>query len=270
MAETNNYYFYENYDGYKIAYNVWESTRYPEQFFRRLFYFDEVWVPSQWQFDCLVEQGYPSHKISIVPEGVDVDTFKPLIKTPKKDKFRFLHFGRWDYRKGTTEVLRTFGEVFKGRTDVELIASVENPYPFDGLKTTEDRVKHHNIDTTNIKFIKFTPQEEYVKYLQEGDVFVTCARSEGWNLPLIEAMACGTPVAGIDCPGGPKDVITHNFDGLLSTPENYSQTILDYYKDIGVMKKLKTNAIKKAVDNFGINETYKVLKQSIHSCIKAY
>jgi hypothetical protein len=24
-------------------------------------------------------------------------------------------------------------------------------------------------------------------------VFVTCARSEGWNLPLIEAMACGTP-----------------------------------------------------------------------------
>jgi glycosyltransferase involved in cell wall biosynthesis len=157
LVDTNNHYFYDNYEGYKIAYNVWESTRYPDNFFQRLHYFDEVWVPTQWQFDCLVEQGYPSHKISIVPEGVDVDTFKPLTKVSKKDKFRFLHFGRWDYRKGTTEVLRAFSETFKDRDDVELIASVENPYPFDGLKTTEDRVKHHNIDTTNIKFIKFTP-----------------------------------------------------------------------------------------------------------------
>ena len=193
LAETNNYYFYENYDGYKIAYNVWESTRYPDDFFKRLFYFDEVWVPTQWQFDCLVEQGYPAYKISIVPEGVDVETFKPLDIIPSKDKFRFLYFGRWDYRKGTTEVLKTFGEIFSGRTDVEMIASVENPYPYDGLKTTEERVDFHKINTENIKFIKFTPREEYIKYLQEGDVFVSCARSEGWNLPLIEAMACGTP-----------------------------------------------------------------------------
>ena len=195
LMETNNYYFYDNYEGYKIAYNVWESTRYPEDFFKRLFYFDEVWVPTQWQFDCLVEQGYPSEKIFIVPEGVDVETFKPIKKQLKKSttKFRFLYFGRWDYRKGTTEVLKTFGETFKGRTDVELIASVENPFPYDGLKSTEERVKKYGIDDTNIKFIKFTSREDYVKHLQVGDVFVSCARSEGWNLPLIEAMSCGTP-----------------------------------------------------------------------------
>ncbi len=195
LMETNNYYFYDNYEGYKIAYNVWESTRYPDDFFKRLFYFDEVWVPTQWQFDCLVEQGYPSEKIFIVPEGVDVETFKPIKKQLKKstDKFRFLYFGRWDYRKGTTEVLKTFGETFKGRKDVELIASVENPFPYDGLKSTEERVKKYGIDDTNIKFIKFTSREDYVKYLQMGDVFISCARSEGWNLPLIEAMSCGTP-----------------------------------------------------------------------------
>lgn len=195
LMETNNYYFYDNYEGYKIAYNVWESTRYPDDFFKRLFYFDEVWVPTQWQFDCLVEQGYPSEKIFIVPEGVDVGTFKPIKKQLKKSttKFRFLYFGRWDYRKGTTEVLKTFGEIFKGRTDVELIASVENPYPYDGLNSTEERVKKYGIDDTNIKFIKFTSREDYVKYLQMGDVFISCARSEGWNLPLIEAISCGTP-----------------------------------------------------------------------------
>ena len=193
LMETNNHYFYEDYIGYKIAYNVWESTRYPDDFFKRLFYFDEVWVPTEWQFDCLVEQGYPSEKIFIVPEGVDVDTFKPIKKIPKKDKFKFVYFGRWDYRKGTTEILKAFSEEFKDNKDVELLASVENPYPYDGLKSTDERVKHYEINTKNIKFLKFPPRDEYVKHLQTADVFISCARSEGWNLPLIESMSCGTP-----------------------------------------------------------------------------
>ena len=61
------------------------------------------------------------------------------------------------------------------------------------MNSTEERVKKYGIDDTNIKFIKFTSREDYVKYLQNGDVFISCARSEGWNLPLIEAISCGTP-----------------------------------------------------------------------------
>ena len=193
LMDMNHYYFYDNYVGYNIAYNVWESTRYPDDFFNRLFYFDEVWVPTQWQFDCLVEQGYPKEKISIVPEGVDVETFKPLKKFPKRDKTQFVLFGRWEWRKGTTEILQAFAEEFKDETDIELIASVENPYSSDGLNSTEERIKHYGIDTKNIKFLNFPSREEYVKYLQEAHAFISCARSEGWNLPLIEAMACGTP-----------------------------------------------------------------------------
>ena len=87
LMETNNYYYYDNYDGYKIAYVVWESARFPEDFFKRLFYFDEVWVPSKWQLDCLVEQGYPSHKITIIPEGVDTNSFVPNKKKSKNKKF---------------------------------------------------------------------------------------------------------------------------------------------------------------------------------------
>ena len=93
LCETNHHLFYDEYDGPKIAFNVWETDLYPNDFFNRLFYFDEVWVPTQWQFDCLVEQGYPKERISIVPEGVDVETFKPIQEIPKKDKFRFLYFG---------------------------------------------------------------------------------------------------------------------------------------------------------------------------------
>lgn len=193
LVEMNNEYFYDDYDGYKIAYNVWESTRYPDDFFNRLLYFDEVWVPTQWQFDSLVEQGYPSERIKIVPEGVDVDIFKPIKKIPKRDKFRFLLFGRWDYRKSTTEIIRTFGETFKGNDNVELICSVENPYPSDGFRSTQERIDHHGTNYDNVKYINFVSRQDYIKMFQEGHVFLSCARSEGWNLPLIEAMACGIP-----------------------------------------------------------------------------
>jgi len=188
LNEMNHHYFYEDYDGYKIAFNVWESTRYPDDFFNRLFYFDEVWIPTQWQYDSLVEQGYPKDRIRIVTEGVDIETFKPADIILPKDKFRFLLFGRWDYRKSTTEIIRTFGETFKGNDDVELLCSVENPYPSDETKSTEDRIKKYNVDYSNVRYLNFPSREDYINYLQQGDVYVSCSRSEGWGLPTIESM----------------------------------------------------------------------------------
>lgn len=67
--------FYQNYSGTKIAFNVWESTRYPEDFFQQLLTFDQLWVPSQWQRDCAIEQGYPADRVKVVPEGVNGDIF---------------------------------------------------------------------------------------------------------------------------------------------------------------------------------------------------
>ena len=193
LNDMNNHYFYDNYDGYKIAYNVWESTRYPDDFFKRLFYFDEVWIPTQWQYDSLIEQGYPKEKLTIVPEGVDINTFKPVDIITLKDKFKFLLFGRWDYRKSTTEIIKTFNETFKDNDNVELVCSVENSYANDGMKSTKERLKHYNLENDKINILKFPSREEYVNYLQQGDVYVSCSRSEGWGLPLIESMACGIP-----------------------------------------------------------------------------
>ena len=193
LNDMNNPYFYENYDGYKIGFCVYESTRYPDDFFKRLFYFDEVYVPTQWQFDSLIEQGYPIEKIRIVTEGVDISIFKPESVPKDPDKFRFLLFGRWDYRKSITEIIKTFGETFKGNNKVELLCSVENPFPTDETRSTEDRIKKYGINYENVRFINFLPREDYIRFLKEGDVFVSCARSEGWGLPLCESISCGTP-----------------------------------------------------------------------------
>ena len=199
LMETNHYYFYDNYKGPKIAYNVWESTRQPEGFFNKLLEFDQIWVPSQWQADCTIEQGADPNKVKVVPEGVDTETFYPEDPQTTLDyvdgRFKFIHFGRWDYRKSTKEIIEAFLKEFDPSEPVDLILSIDNPWgeDMDGFKTTEERLEGFKFKDPRLKIKHFPTREDYITYLKNGHVFLSCARSEGWNLPLIEAMACGTP-----------------------------------------------------------------------------
>jgi autotransporter strand-loop-strand O-heptosyltransferase len=204
LCETNHYLFYDQYNGPKIAYNVWESTLQPKEYFNKLKEFDEMWVPSKWQRDCTIAQGYDPNKIKVVPEGVDVHTFFPeKVSTPltSDGRFKFFLAGRWDYRKSIKEIIESFLKTFNKDEPVDLIISVDNPFSGDGMKTTEERLKHYGLEDERIIVLHFPPREEYIKLLKSCDVFVSCARSEGWNLPLIEAMACGTPSIYSDCSG---------------------------------------------------------------------
>lgn len=198
LMETNHYYFYDGYIGPKIAFNVWESTLQPEGFFNKLLEYDEIWVPSKWQAECTIKQGADPERVKVVPEGVDVDTFKPKtyanpLDDYKDGRFKFIIFGRWDYRKSTKELIETFLKTFDPSEPVDLIVSIDNPHSGDGLETTENRLKHYGLEDPRIKIKHFPSRKDYIEYMQTGHVFLSCARSEGWNLPLIEAMACGTP-----------------------------------------------------------------------------
>lgn len=193
LNDTNHNYFYDNYNGPKIAYNVWETTRQPNDFFERLKKFDQVWVPTEWQKNSTIEQGIPSEKVKVVPEAVDGNMFKPSNKTWDDGIFRFLVFGRWEYRKSTKEIVQAFLKTFENVDNVQLLLSVNNSFAIDGMNSTEERLEYYGLKSDKIKVINFLNDNEYIEHLQKGNVFVSCARSEGWNLPLIEAMACGTP-----------------------------------------------------------------------------
>jgi autotransporter strand-loop-strand O-heptosyltransferase len=110
-------------------------------------------------------------------------------------------FGRWDYRKSTKELIETFLNTFDKDDPVDLIISVDNPFSGDGLKDTEERLSYYNLNDDRIKILHFPDREDYIKILKSGHVFLSCARSEGWNLPLIESMASGTVSIYSNCSG---------------------------------------------------------------------
>jgi autotransporter strand-loop-strand O-heptosyltransferase len=196
LGETGHAYFYQGYPKYTIAYNVWEATRQPVKFFNRLLEINELWVPSKWQRDMTVAQGYPADRIAVVPEGVDGTVFCPgEAKHPLTGtgRFTFAIFGRWEPRKATTEMIKAFLAEFSEDEPIDLILSVDNRFAKDGMQTTEERLAHYGLEDPRIKIIHLPPTQEYIDLLRSVNVFLSCSRSEGWNLPLIEAMACGTP-----------------------------------------------------------------------------
>jgi len=209
LSETNHHYFYclDKYKGFKIAYNVWETTKYDDKFLELLKMYDQFWCPSEWQKQCIIEQGYPAEKVFVVPEAVDSNIFNPEyfnynLNMYKDNRFKFVIFGRWEYRKATKEIIETFLKTFRNDEPVDLILAVDNAdYAIDGMKTTEERLNHYNIKDDRLKILHFVSRQDYINYLRNGHVFLSCSRSEGWNLPLIESLACGTPSIYSNCSG---------------------------------------------------------------------
>jgi len=198
LMDMHHKYFYQEYDSpTKIAFTVWESTKLEEGFFNQLLKFDFVWVVTEWHRNMIIEQGYPSHRVFVVNEGVNDefchDEITSEIPELEDGRFKFVFFGRWDYRKSVPEILKTFTETFNQNEPVDLILSADNPFSIDGMSSTEERLSHYGYTDERIRVKHFLSREDYVTYIKRGHVFLSCARSEGWNIPLIEAMASGTP-----------------------------------------------------------------------------
>lgn len=272
LNESNHYYFYDKYDSPMIAYNVWESTKQMDAYFNRILQFDQFWCPTEWQRQCTIEQGYPEHRVKVVPEAVNGNLFRPIDNADEErkllyakygipeDTFTFMIFGRWDYRKSITELFQAFIQEFKDVDNVMLIASVDNPFSVDGLETTEERMKHYKVESDKIKVLHFPDRPDYIKWLQLGNVYLSCSRSEGWNLPLMEAISCGTPsiCSGWGAQLEFADGIAHTVNvPTFKKPNNVF--MMDEKEDIGVWGEPDfdhlQHVMKEVYDDYSVNKT---------------
>lgn len=102
------------------------------------------------------------------------------------------------------------------------------------------------------------------------DLFVLSSHWEGFGNVLIEAMVCGTPVVSTDCNYGPREIITHEQDGILVPVGNISalsNAMLSVLKNKDFGRRLAENAREKVkqFDTKVITKKYEQLFEEVLS-----
>lgn len=158
---------------------------------------DYLFVASNWAKQVLLNhQILSSDNIFVVPFGVDTNIFKPKIS----DKPIFLSVGKIEIRKGMDILIEAFDKAFD--KDVELWMMWDNPFlSQQEVKEWEKYYKSFKC-ANRIKFIpRVKTHFEVAQIMQQVKVGVFPYRAEGWNLELLEMMACGKPVIATNYSG---------------------------------------------------------------------
>jgi glycosyltransferase involved in cell wall biosynthesis len=181
---------------------------------------DMIVVPSNWSRSRLVEYGFPQDKVTVVPHGVNPEFFKPLPAVEhdyiranmgfRPDEFVFLNVGAMSWNKGLDVLLKAFCWVRKKHPRARLVLKDDRQLYGIGVQEvvndllTDKSVPFDGEVLGSIKVLSATLTMEIMRNLYAtADTYVSAYRAEGFNLPVIEAMACGTPV--IVTEGGPTD-----------------------------------------------------------------
>ncbi len=127
-------------------------------------------------------------KIHVIHEGVRT-VYTPARK-PERDHVEFLYVGRRDPYKNLPLLIRCLDAVRKRGHPARLrvVGGDDARYPEARQAATALRLDDA------ITWSGYIPDADLVTAYQRADVFVLPSRYEGFGLPVLEAMACGTPV----------------------------------------------------------------------------
>jgi len=120
--------------------------------------------------------GVPKNKITLIPFGVDTDTFKPL-EIDEKYPNSVVFVGRWSKEKGVDLLMRIADRM----RDVNFILVGAEPNKID-------------INLPNLHPMGFVPHKDVAKYLALGKTLISTSKTEGQPMGCLEALACGKPV----------------------------------------------------------------------------
>jgi glycosyltransferase involved in cell wall biosynthesis len=85
-------------------------------------------------------------------------------------------------------------------------------------------LEEYKAEYPSVEFVGAKRGVELGDYYRQADVFVFPSRWETFGLVMIEAMACGTPVAAYPCQG-PLDVIDEGITGCMN--DDLKQAVKD-------------------------------------------
>jgi phosphatidylinositol alpha-mannosyltransferase len=155
---------------------------------------DELTVGSESAADYI--RTLTDRPLHYIPNGVDLEMFKPVPRRTPGDRKKILFIGRLEHRKGVKYLLRAFAVLSRGRDDIELIIAGDGP---DREKL---ELQATDLNLKNVTFMGYIDHATKLRLLAEADLFCSPAIfGESFGLVLLEAMATGLVTVAGDNPG---------------------------------------------------------------------
>ena len=215
----------------------YESSVLPPKWAQYHTYVDYVLPSSEYVRDIFLRAGIPDEKIVVLPLGIDFDALNAPIdesfefKTEKK--FKLLNISIPHARKNIPLLIDAYFEEFSGDDDICLIVkttlgSKKESFEIDVAAAYEAlKKKHHGKNLPEIILFEHRFENIATVY-KKTDALINVAASEGFGLPLLEAMACGKLVAAPRY-GGVLDFLDRSNSLLMDTLEVKAPTEYQYW-----------------------------------------
>jgi glycosyltransferase involved in cell wall biosynthesis len=222
---------------------------------------DRVLVPSEQTGEHLEATVEIETPIEVVPNGVDIDTFRPV----ETDDFCARHelptdrplvgyTGRHGYEKCLDAII----DATEGM-DVTVVFGGDGP----ARASLEERAKQADVD---VRFLGFLDRDDLPAFYAALDVFAFPSPVETQGLVALEANTCGTPVVGVDSgalsdtiqagetgckyPHGDTEAFRSELERALDTRETLREQCLERRSAVSVTHAVdKLEAVYQTVEN---------------------
>jgi glycosyltransferase involved in cell wall biosynthesis len=220
----------------------------------------------------------PMDKVIQIPYSVDINRFKPLNETDKKNLR--IKMGLWEdgviitfvgginIRKGVHLLLEAYLKAEKVFPEMRLLI-VGPTYKYDQKYINEIKEKIKSSGKENKILLTEKNVTNVEDYMQCSDIFVLPSRQEGFPISIIEAMSCGLVVVGSDIPEISKAQIKNGIDGYVFTSGDSSvlaQTLEKIMHDKKSIALTGEEARKKVINNWSteiVDRAYRKLYDSL-------
>lgn len=188
------------FDAYPDCYPAGDAERAHAQVAEACAKAARIVVPSDaTRANLIRDYGYPEARIDILYEGARPN-FSPGQPGPLPEKVRaagitgpfLLCVGRIDRRKNLERVIQAYREVVRAGTPCGglVIAGPED----SGSAEVRQRLADGTVPGERIVATGYVTDEELVDLYRAAAALVYPSLAEGFGLPVLEAMTCGTPV----------------------------------------------------------------------------
>jgi phosphatidyl-myo-inositol dimannoside synthase len=145
----------------------------------------------------------------LIPNGVDINRFKPIHAAPDDGPLKLLCVGRLIERKGQHHLIHAV----KRLTDEGIDVRLDLVGTGDAQPTNEAQVARLGL-TERVRFLGYVPREEIARHYAAAHLFVLPSYNEGMSVALLEAMASGLAVL-VTRTGGTPELVEPEVNGLV-------------------------------------------------------